>query len=190
MEIWEIILIGVALAMDAVAVGMTNGMTMRGRFWGKALVIAATFGLFQFLMPVVGYYAGYAFSAAIARVAPWVSFALLFFVGGKTVIDFFRKKEERAPKQLTAGRLLWQGVATSLDALAIGVTLLAEETADGLPMHAVLCALLIGVITFALVLPAVWIGKKVGDRFSEKAELLGGIVLIAIGIKILAESFF
>ena len=196
MQIWEILLIGVALAMDAVAVGMTNGMTEPKMKWGKLLLIAGTFGVFQFGMPVIGYYFGYAFSALVERIAPWLSFALLVFIGGKMIVDCIlelrkkRKGEEITErKPLGAGRLLLQGVATSLDALAVGVTLLAVETTSGLPMSAVWCSVVIGVITFVLVLPAVFIGKKAGDKFADKAEILGGIVLIAIGIKILVEAF-
>ena len=195
MEIWEIILIGVALSMDAVAVGATNGMTEPKMKWGKLLLIAATFGLFQFGMPVIGYYFGYAFSSLVEKIAPWLSFALLAFIGGKMIADCAielhkkRKGEEVAErKPLGAGKLLLQGVATSLDALAVGVTLLAAETTKGLPIHAVLCALVIGAITFSLVVPAVLLGKKVGGKFADKAGFLGGAVLIAIGIKILIEG--
>ena len=196
MQIWELILIGAALAMDAVAVGMTNGMVEPRMKWWKMLLVAGAYALFQFMMPVIGYYGGNLFSTIVEKIAPWLSFALLAFIGGKMIVDCIlemRKKkkgeEVEEHKPLGAGKLLLQAVATSLDALAVGVTLLAVETTSGLPMSAVWCSVVIGVITFVLVLPAVFIGKKAGDKFADKAEILGGIVLIAIGIKILVEAF-
>ena len=91
-------------------------------------------------------------------------------------------------KKLTAGKLLMQAVATSLDALAVGVTFLAAEATTGLPLHAALCALVIGLVTFSLSFLAVVVGKRAGNRFSDKAELLGGVVLVVIGVKLLLEG--
>ena len=196
MEIWEITLIGAALAMDAVAVGMTDGMVEPKMPLIKAFGIAGAFALFQFLMPLAGYYFGAAFSSIVSKIAPWLSFALLAFIGGKMIFDCVR--EMRAKKKgtlreadagkLGAGKLLVQAVATSLDALAVGVTLLAADTAGGLPFHVSLCALIIGGVTLVLAVPAVFIGKKAGDRFADKAEIVGGIVLVVIGLKILIEA--
>lgn len=188
MSVWEIILIGVALSMDAVAVSMTNGMTEPNMKSGKALFTAFLFGLFQFLMPVVGYFCGKAFSALVEKIAPWISFVLLGLIGGKMIYDSFQK-EEAKPQSSGLGKLLLQAVATSIDALAIGVTLLAAETAAGLPFSVWECALDIGAITFSLSLLAVFLGRKIGNRLSEQAELLGGIILVAIGLKILLENF-
>ena len=204
MAIWEILLIGVALAMDAFAVSLTNGMLEPKMLLRKAALIAGAYALFQFMMPLVGYYCGYAFSSFVAKIAPWLSFVLLGFIGGKMIFDSAREMyQKRHPKteesesletpekeraKLGFGKLLVQAVATSLDALAVGVTLLAADTGAGLPMHVALCALVIGAITFALSISAVYIGKKAGDKFSDKAELLGGIILVAIGLKILLEG--
>lgn len=196
MEIWEILLIGVALSMDAVAVGMTNGMTEPNMRVPKMLCVAGAYALFQFLMPVLGYYCGYAFSSLVEKIAPWLSFSLLALIGGKMIFDFIKETRERrrgkeeavATKPLGAVKLLAQAFATSVDALAVGVTLLAEETVEGLPLHVTLCALLIGCVTFALSFGAVALGKKAGDKFSDKAGLLGGIILLAIGMKILIEG--
>ena len=194
MQIWEILLISIALAMDAVAVGMTNGMAEPHMKWGKILAVAGAFGLFQFLMPVLGYYCGYAFSTLVEKIAPWLAFAILFFIGGKMIVDGIlerrekkEEKEQESLKPLGVGKLLVQAVATSLDALAIGVTLLAVETAQGLPMSALWCSVVIGAVTFLLVLPAALLGKKVGDRFAVKSEFPGAILLI-IAIKILIEG--
>lgn len=193
MEIWEIVTIGVGLSMDAFAVGMTDGMAEPRMRILKIFLIAGAFGLFQFLMPVLGYYLGSVFTSLVKRIAPWLSFAILAFLGGKMIFDFImehRKKGEEPPPAHPTGaaKLLVQAVATSIDALAVGVTLLAAETSQGLPFHVTLCALVIGAITFALSVAAVFIGKKAGDKFSDKAQLLGGVILVAIGLKILIEG--
>lgn len=197
MSIWEVILIGIALSMDAFAVGMTNGLTepkMKGK---KVLLIAFFYGFFQFMMPMIGYYCSSVFADLVAKIAPWLSFVLLAFIGGKMVYDcvkemIARKKgeeEKTEEKTLGIGKLAVQALATSIDALAVGVSLLATETTIGLPFSAWWCGGVIGCITFALSVCAVYIGKRMGDKLSDKAELIGGVILIAIGLKILIESF-
>lgn len=219
MSVWEILLIGVALSMDAFAVGMTNGMAEPKMRALKMTLIALTYAFFQFLMPVLGYYCGAAFASLVKKIAPWLAFFLLAVIGGKMIADFFidyfkAKKaaksaagepmreepaeepetlaeagEVRAQKKLGAGKLLVQAVATSIDALAVGVTFLAAEVSEGLPFHVVFCALAIGAVTFCLSFAAVFLGKRIGNRFSSGAGLLGGLILLAIGLKILIESF-
>lgn len=197
MSIWEILLIGVALSMDAFAVGVTNGMTEPNMRIVKIFAVAGTFGAFQFAMPCLGYYCSEAFSALIGKIAPWLSCALLAFIGGKMIFDSCREPHESgrrllrfvsAGKSLGAVKLLLQGVATSLDALVVGVTLLAAEMSGGLPVHVTLCALLIGETTFSISLAAVQIGKTTGDRLAGRTGILGGIILILIGLKILLEG--
>lgn len=195
MELWEIFVIGVALSMDAVAASLTDGMAEPGMPHFRAFLIAGTFGFFQFLMPVLGYYAGYAFTSLVEKIAPWLSFGLLLFVGGKMIVDCIlemRKKDsaERAEKNTGAAKILIQGIATSIDALAVGVTMLAAETGKGLPLHVVFCSLIIGAVTFLLSVLSVYIGKRAGARLADKAEIVGGVILIAIGVKLLVESFF
>lgn len=191
MSIWEILLIGVALSMDAFAAGMTDGMTEPHMGWKKTLLIAGVFGFMQFAMPVAGYFFGGIFTALVERIAPVLSFVLLAFVGGKSVVEFFLERKKKEPAACRPARLsevVVQGVATSLDALAVGVTFLAVETSDGLPMSVIWCSVLIGAVTLFLSLCAILIGKKLGDRFADKAKLAGGLVLIAIGLKILIEG--
>lgn len=187
MSFSDLILIAVALSMDAVAVGMTNGMEDPRMGRGKMLLVAAFYGGFQFLMPVFGYYGSAAVSALVEAVAPWLSFAVLVLIGGKAVVGSVGQKRTLLPSKATLGlgKLLLQAVATSIDALAVGVSLLAEEVSSGLPMPAFFCAMVIGGVTFLLSLAAVSVGKAAGDRFSDKAELVGGIVLILIGVKLL-----
>ncbi len=199
MQLWEVLLISVALAADAFAVSLTNGMVESKMKLGKMCLIAATFGIFQFLMPVIGYYCGYAFAKLIEKIAPWLSFAILVIIGGKMLVDCFlewRKKrktgggqdEKQEKKPLGLLKLLIQAVATSIDALAVGVTFFACDTTSELPMPAMFCFVCIGVVTFLLSMIALAIGKKAGDKFADKAEIFGGVVLVAIGIKILLEG--
>lgn len=195
MSFAEILLIGVGLSMDAFAVGMTDGMVeplMRAR---KAVGIALTFAVFQFLMPLLGYFCGTAFADLVALIAPYLSLLLLGFIGGKMLYDGAR--EGTSPKAVILHKkplkffeLIVQGIATSLDALAVGVTLLAAETAGGLPVNVFLCSLLIGETTLALSLSAVQIGRVAGNKFSDRAGEIGGIVLILIGLKIFLEGVF
>lgn len=192
MEIWEVVLIGVALSMDAFAVGMSDGMTEPGMPRGKAFLVAATFGGFQFFMPMLGYYGSSLISSLIQRIAPWLSFFLLAFLGAKMIADcLFGADEKRAVQKketLQNSKLLLQGIATSLDALAVGVTFLALETSNGLPMSALGCSAIVGFLTFFLSLAAVFLGKKLGARFSGNAGAFGGAVLLLIGLKILLEG--
>lgn len=191
MSVLEIFILGAALSMDAFAVGMTNGMSEPKMKYKKVALIAFAYGFFQFLMPLIGYYGSAALSDLLGKIAPWLSFALLAFLGGKTVIDCTSGEGSRflsERKTLRAGRLLAQAVATSIDALAVGVSLRAQEAAAGLPFHAALCALVIGAVTFCLSFAAVCAGRTAGDRFAEKAELAGGLVLVALGVKLLMEG--
>ena len=200
MTSWEIILIGVALSMDAFAVGLTDGIAEPFMSAFKTLIIALAFALFQFFMPVIGYYLGAAFTEVVSTIAPYLSFALLAFLGGKAIADYaverirMRKNHYLRPvlsaprRPLGAIKLLVQAVATSLDALAVGVTLYAAETSAGLPFPFLLCALIIGVTTFSLSVIAVSLGKKAGGSLSDNAEVFGGAILIAVGLKILLEG--
>ena len=160
-------------------------------------------------MPVIGYFltgiVANAFLGTFEKISGWVSFALLVFLGGKMLFDCAfemvkRKKEAQgvkaegscacACKELSLSKLCMQAIATSIDALAVGVTLqMAAISAAGLALGVWGATLTIGVITFGLTVAAVYIGKAVGDKLADKAGLFGGLVLIAIGVKILVESF-
>ena len=193
MSVFEIILLGAALAMDAVAVGMTNGMTEPKMKTKKVLETAGAFGLFQFFMPLVGYCAGEVFSRYVSAVAPMLSFLILFFLGSKMILGCIREMLDPAPrfeKKKEGGslKLLLQALATSIDALAVGITLLALESTGTLALAPLYSALVIGAVTFVLSLLAVFIGKKAGALIADKAEILGGVVLVFIGIKLLLEG--
>ena len=205
MSVWEVVLLAVALAMDACAVAMTNGMSYPKMKFPRALLIGGLFGFFQFLMPVIGYFitgiVADAFLSTFEAISGWISFALLAFLGGKMLFENIRewrcKKGENGgvmgvcerATPLTVGKLLVQAVATSIDALAVGVTLQMAEISKGLAFGGVWGAtLVIGLITLILSVGAVYIGKAIGNKLADKAGIFGGAVLCAIGIKILIES--
>ena len=204
MQVYEILLLSLALSMDACAVAMTDGMTNPKLPLKRTLLIGGFFGFFQFLMPLIGYFVtgivAHAFLDTFEKISAWVSFALLVFLGGKMLFDCIweackkRKAGEVrcdcACKELSLGKLCMQAIATSIDALAVGVTLqMAALSQSGLALGVWGATLVIGGITFALSVGATYIGKAVGDKLADKAGILGGIVLIAIGVKIFIESF-
>ncbi len=200
MSVLDIIFIGVAVAMDACAVGLTNGVTNPKMHFGRVLTVALAFAFFQFYMPLVGYAFGSFFEKWVSYIAPWLAFFLLGLIGGKMLVDSIKELREKKEgkialrkktPELTAAKLLIQAIATSIDALAVGVTLLASESVGGLPMHATLCMLVFGVITFALSFGAVYLGKKAGQGVADRTEITelgGGMILLLIGIKILIEG--
>ena len=206
MGIAELILIALALSMDAFAVGLTNGMTDSKMRVGKVFLIAAFYGFFQFIMPLIGFFASAVLSNLIEKIAPWLSFILLAFIGGKMFYDGVKELLEKSKnikqgthaqikgaqtnKPLNIKTLTAQALATSIDALAVGVTFLAMQTAGTLPLNVWCDCLIIGVTTFTLSVGAVYLGKCIGDKLSDKAEIFGGAVLLIIGVKILIEGLF
>ncbi len=190
MSVFEIVLLGVALAMDAVAVGMTDGMSEPKMRLLKAAGIAGAFGLFQFFMPLLGYCAGSAFTNFLSKIAPVLSFTILAFLGVKMIFGCVRELTEKHPPLLKRERavgewkLFLQALATSIDALAIGVTLSALEGSGTLALSPILCSVVIGAVTFVLSFAAVLIGRKAGAMLADQAELFGGAVLVVIGFKI------
>jgi putative Mn2+ efflux pump MntP len=181
-ELVEIIVIAVGLAMDAFAVSIVSGAAYRQLHLRHALRMAAFFGAFQAVMPLVGYLAGYAVRAYIITWDHWVAFGLLAFVGSKMLFEAFEispKRHNYDPANIAI--LLTLSVATSIDALAVGITL-------SLITEMILTAvLIIGVVTFALSYLGTVLGKRFGHLFEWKIEAFGGIVLIAIGVKILLQ---
>lgn len=172
------LLLAVALAMDAFAVALTQGARFRPGA-GGALRIAATFGTFQAIMPLVGWGIGAAGLAYLAAVDHWIAFGLLAFLGLRMLGDHVG--EDEAAHALTGRALVVAGLATSVDALAAGIAL---PTFGAGPLVAIG---LIGLVTFALSLGGVALGRIAGERFGPWAERAGGVILIALGCKILAE---
>ena len=181
----ELVLIAIGLSMDAFAVALCKGLGMRRINYGHALVIALFFGAFQGVMPLAGWFLGTQFAGYIMPVDHWVAFALLAYIGGKMIWDALHEDGEGAAcevdQSLDVKELLIMAVATSIDALAVGITF-AFLQVDILP-----AVLLIAGITFGLSLAGVVIGNRFGNRFQKKAEIAGGVVLVLIGVKILLE---
>lgn len=180
----SIFLIAVSLALDAFAVSVSSGISVPGFGWRQAVKMGLWFGVFQFLMPLLGWSLGSSVSRYIEAVDHWVAFGLLAIIGGKMVAEALKQGEggaEEAPADLSARRLCVLAVATSIDALAVGVSM-AFMNVDIL-----LSALVIGAVAFLLSVLGGLVGRKLGGLFQRRATLAGGLVLIAIGVKILAE---
>jgi len=181
MELFEIIAIGIGLAMDAFAVSICKGLSMKKIDWKKAIIIALYFGIFQALMPVLGYFLGSTFSSFVQSVDHWIAFILLAIIGGNMIKDSTDDEVEKRNDKVDVKTMLLLAIATSIDALAVGVTFAFFE------VNLLLSISIIGIITFVLSFLGVIIGNKFGDKFQNRAELAGGIVLIIIGLKILLE---
>ena len=182
----ELFLIGVGLSMDAFAVAICQGLSMTKIKWGHALTVGLYFGGFQALMPLLGWVLGSQFSGYIQQYDHWVAFILLLLIGGNMIREAFSGEEDEAEDAAAGGgpdhkKLFLMAIATSIDALAVGVTFAFLRVEIG---PAVSC---IGVITFLLSAAGVYIGGAFGDRFQGKAELAGGVILVLMGSKILLE---
>lgn len=185
MSIIEIIVLSIGLAMDATAVSMTNGMNDTKMKVKKILLIGLTFGLFQAIMPLLGYLFGTLFVDFVEKIDHWIALILLGFLGIQMLREGFSKNEDKEEvKTLGLKMLLIQGVATSIDALAVGVSLAS------LKANILVAVISIGIITTLLSIIGVYIGKKFGDLLNNKASILGGIILIGIGLKIFIEHMF
>jgi len=185
MDFFTILVIAVGLAMDAFAVSVACGVTIKHIGLRQTLTIAASFALFQALMPVVGWSAGLGFREAIAAYDHWLAFALLAGIGGKMIVEG-RQLEPGAERSgidsaMTAGRLLLLSIATSIDALAVGLSF------SILNITIITPALIIGIITGGMSHAGILLGRKVGHLLRGKVEIIGGVILILIGGKILFE---
>ncbi|MDY3618752.1 manganese efflux pump MntP [Agathobaculum sp.] len=181
MRIWELLAIAVGLSMDAFAVSVCKGLSVRELRPRHALTAGAWFGGFQALMPAAGYILGSGFRGLIERVDHWIAFVLLVLIGFGMVREARQGDEGEMSASFSAATMLPLAVATSIDALAIGVTF-AFLQVDIVP-----AALMIGVITFVLSAIGIKVGNVFGAKYKAKAELFGGVVLIFMGAKILLE---
>lgn len=185
MGIVELLLTAIALSMDAFAVSVCKGLGMRRMRYDQALVISLYFGVFQALMPLIGWLLGTSFSRYIQAFDHWITFVLLAFLGGKMLWDVFHEKEdgeqESAERRLDHRELFMLAIATSIDALAVGIAFACLDVNIWSSIS------IIGVTTLVISFAGVWIGNRFGNRFQKKAEIAGGLVLILIGVKILAE---
>ena len=189
----ELFLLAIGLAMDAFAVSIGNGLSMKKQNPKAAFAIAFSFGLFQALMPTLGYFLGSAFEAVIRQFDHFIALIFLGFIGGKMIFDGIKEliadkkgeTEELPEFKLSFGKLLIQAIATSIDALIVGVSFAALPD-----VNIWTAVLLIGAVTFAISLAGVFSGKKFGQLLGSKAEIFGGIILVGIGLKVFIEHVF
>jgi putative Mn2+ efflux pump MntP len=181
MDIITIIFIAVGLAMDAFAVSIANGMATTSRKRKNALIMASSFSAFQMLMPLVGWLAGLAMAELIMGIDHWVAFSLLAFIGSRMIYESTKKENGKQDSSLRIHALLTLSVATSIDALMVGLSFAFLQTALATPI------IIIGLVTFILSFVGFLVGNVIGKIFKNKIKAVGGIILIAIGIKILLE---
>lgn len=177
------ILLGVGLAMDAFSVSLANGLNEPKMNKRRMSLVAGVFALFQAAMPMIGWLCVHTimqYFRLFEKLIPWIALVLLAYIGGKMLIEGIKGDEEdESSEKLSAGALVIQGIATSIDALSVGFTI-----ADYNFNMALLCALIIAIVTFFICLVGLALGKKFGTKFASKASILGGVILIGIGLEI------
>lgn len=181
MSVLEIILIGVGLAMDAFAVSICKGLSIKKLEFKNIIKISLYFSTFQAIMPVIGYLLGTTFSVAVEKIDHWVAFILLSIIGLNMIKDSFDDEVDKKNDSIDVKTMILLSIATSIDALAIGVTFAFFR------INIIYAVSVIGLITFGLCSIGVKIGNKFGDKFQNKAQIAGGIILVCIGVKILLE---
>jgi len=183
MDFISILFLAVGLAMDAFSVSITRGLSLKCNI-RYALIIALFFGGFQAFMPVLGWFSGMQLQSIVSTLAPWIAFLLLLGIGLKMIYESIYSAEEDVCKAFSLKELLILSIATSIDAFAVGITFAILNTPIITPI------IIIGIVTFILSFIGVYIGKNIGHIFENKIEILGGLILIGIGLKILIENVF
>jgi len=181
MSVVEIILIAIGLAMDAFAVAICKGLSMKKMSWKKGLIVGGYFGFFQGFMPLIGYLLGVGFHDKVSVVDHWVAFILLGVISINMLKEATSKEEECKNDSFDFKEMVVLAIATSIDALAVGITMAF------LDVNIIFAVLAIGIITFVISTLGVKIGNFFGDKYEKKAEIFGGIILLLIGTKILLE---
>lgn len=181
MDLLMLLTLAVGLAMDAFAVSICKGLAMREKVLKKGIIVGLWFGGFQALMPTIGFFLGTQFKDQITSIDHWIAFVLLGLIGINMVKEALSNDEEQADDSIAVKEMFMLAVATSIDALAVGITFAF------LNVHIVSAALMIGVCTFLISFAGVKIGNIFGTKYKSKAELAGGIILILLGFKILFE---
>ena len=185
-------LLGVGLAMDAFSVSITNAFSEPDMKRFRMCKIAGIYAFFQFAMPMIGWFCVYKIVEYFKKFQPfipWIALLLLAYIGGKMLIEGIRGQQETSDEseviKLSLGTLIIQGIATSIDALSVGFTI-----ADYGPIMAFVAALIIAVVTFFICMGGLILGRRVGEKLSDKATILGGVILIAIGLEIFIKGVF
>lgn len=184
MGIIEILLISISLAMDAFAVSICKGVSMKKMNWKKAIIIGLYFGGFQMLMPIIGYMLGKGFENVVANIDHWIAFILLAGIGANMIKEAFSDESDKVNDNIDVKTMILLAIATSIDALAVGITFAF------LKVNLILAISLIGIVAFTLSVIGTKIGNRFGDKYGNKACLVGGVILILMGIKILIEHLF
>ena len=181
MSTYELFIIAVGLSMDALAVAICKGLSMAKMSWKKGIIVGLWFGGFQALMPLIGYLLGAQFESKITAFDHWIAFILLGLIGGNMIREGVSGDEEKTDDSVSIKSMLPLAIATSIDALAVGVTFAF------LRVNIVYAVSFIGVITFLLSTVGVKVGNVFGARYKSKAEIAGGVIMILMGLKILIE---
>lgn len=181
MTIIEILLIAIGLAMDAFAVSICKGLSMKSMNWRKALIVGIYFGIFQALMPILGYFLGSTFEEFVTHIDHWIAFVLLVAIGANMLKEAFANDSENCNDNVDFNTMFILAVATSIDALSVGITFAFLQA------NIWISATIIGIITFIISIIGVKIGNRFGNQYERKAETVGGLILIFMGIKILLE---
>lgn len=177
----EILLLGVGLSMDAFAVSICKGLSMKKMSWKKAIIIALYFGVFQAIMPIIGYFLGNTFENFVTSFDHWIAFILLALIGGNMIKESFDNEDDKKNDKVDFKTMIILAVATSIDALAVGITFAFFN------VNLLLASFIIGIVTFTISCFGVKIGNRFGDKYQNKAELMGGVILVLLGTKILLE---
>ncbi len=187
MTILDILLIAVALAMDCFTVSMVSGVMTRKMFWGRNLRMAFLFGFFQAAMPFIGWIAIHYFQSSVEAYDHWIAFGLLLLIGGKMILDAFKEEDEATFNPLNLGTQLTLAIATSIDALAVGISFACSGY--GTVQSLILPLAVIGLVSFIFSIAGLLLGVRFGGAVARrfKPEIIGGVILIAIGVKILLE---
>ena len=180
MDVFSIIFIAIGLSMDSFAVSISNGLTIKNLDKKKILIIASSLAFFQAIMPFIGWFAGIKVEKYIKEFDHWIAFSLLLFIGVKMIIEAFSEDEDKK-SELNFIRLIGQSIATSIDALAVGISFAI------LKMEILMPVIIIGVVTFMFSILGLQLGNYFGKKFGKYVEIFGGMVLIGIGVKILLE---
>ncbi len=182
MDFISTLLIAIALAMDAFSVSLTKGFTLKKITKTQVLWFAIFFGGFQALMPVLGWLGGIQLEWLITTFAPWVAFILLLLIGSNMIRESFSNDEEDSSDKFSFKELTLLAIATSIDAFAVGITYAVLKTDILIPI------IMIGLTAFIFTIIGLYLGKKIGNYFGDKFEILGGVILILLGVKILLEG--
>ena len=181
MSLFGIIILSIGLGMDAFAVSICKGVSIKKNDLKKSIIVASYMGIFQALMPVIGYFLGMSFADKITSIDHWLTFSLLVIIGIKMIKDSLETEKEIVNDKVDFKEMIILAIATSIDALAVGITFAF------LNVNLYIAIGFIGIITFILCFLGTKIGSIFGDKYEDKAELTGGVILILLGIKIVLE---